>query len=90
MAESEVINIINEFESLEETIKMLKKQQELAKAKLVSYLNGNDQAIVGDRVIRNTETISNRFDTKRFKTDFGNDAYAEYTRPIVTFRFTIS
>ena len=90
MAESEVINIINEFESLEETIKILKRQQDAAKAKLINYLNGGSQAVAGSRVIRNTETVSNRFDTKKFKSDFDNDAYAEYTRPVVTFRFSIS
>lgn len=90
MAENEAIAIIREYESLDATIKALKKQQELCKAKLIGYLDGSDQAIVGDRIVRNTETVSSRFDTKRFKADFGSDAYAEYTRPVIAFRFSIS
>lgn len=90
MAENEAIAIIREYESLAATIEALKKQQEMAKEKLIAYLDGQDAAQAGNRIIRNTPTVSNRFDTKRFKADFGNDSYAEYTKPVISFRFSIS
>jgi predicted phage-related endonuclease len=76
----------------ERAIEDFKAKAEEVKERLKSELfeRGTEELSVGSHVIRNTSVSSSRFDTKRFKEDFGADAYKEYCKEIVSKRFSVS
>ena len=84
-----------------EKIDALKELQAFAKeidAEIAGYENeikafmneeGTETLSAGKYVVRNTPVSTMRFDVKRFKDDFGTDAYAEYCKEVKSVRFSI-
>ena len=76
----------------EKTIEELKAKAESIKEVLKAELleRNTEELEIGSHVVRNTSVLSSRFDTKRFKEDFGADAYAEYCKEVTSKRFSVS
>ena len=45
---------------------------------------------IGQYIVRFTNVVSSRFDTKRFKEKFGADVYKAFTKEVKSRRFTIA
>ena len=45
---------------------------------------------IGQYIVRFTNVISSRFDTKRFKEAFGADVYKAFTKEVKSRRFSIA
>ena len=90
MSNNEIMKAIEEYLNLNFQMAEMKKRLEANKAKLITLLDGEEEKSFGSHVIRNKKVTSNRFDTARFKADFGDDSYLEYCKPTISFRFTIS
>jgi predicted phage-related endonuclease len=76
----------------EKTIDELKAKVEGIKDEFKSELAERkvEELVIGPHIVRNTSVMSSRFDTKKFKEDFGASAYAEYCKEVISKRFSIS
>ena len=84
-----------------EKIDALKELQAFAKeidAEITGYENeikaimneeGVETLSAGKYVVRNTPVKTMRFDTKKFKEEFGTDIYAEFCKEVDSVRFSI-
>lgn len=92
MTEQMIIKTVEEYRFWEAKMAEVKKEMEALKKQLTDEMESRnaDTMEAGQYVVRNTEVMSSRFDTKAFKEDFGADAYAEYTKEVMSHRFTIA
>lgn len=92
MRTEEITNKIEKILAYERTIESLKNEVDGLKDAIREELHNRDvsELVVGIYVVRNTPVTSNRFDTKRFKEEFGADAYNEYCKEVFSTRFSIS
>ena len=83
---------IEELKELEALIEEAKAQADSLKDDIKSVMNENalDTLEVGSYVVRYTPVSSSRFDTKRFKEEFGEDLYKKYTKEVLSNRFSIA
>lgn len=91
----EIIELTAQIESLvtyEKSIDELKLKADMIRNSIKREMatRGVDELVVGDHIVRNTTVLSSRFDTKRFKEDFGADAYHEYCKEVTSKRFSIA
>lgn len=91
MGERAIVNRIKKLKELEEQKKALDSQisglQEEIKKDMES--KGLEEMQAGIFIIRFTSVLSSRFDTKRFKEQYG-DLYDQYVKQVASRRFTIS
>jgi len=91
MGERALENRIKKLKALEEQKKELETQisdlQEEIKKDMES--KGTEEMKVGIFIIRFTNVLSSRFDTKSFKEKY-SELYKEYTKQVASRRFTIS
>lgn len=92
MTTNMMIRKIETLSEVEQMIEELKAEAEAIKDSLkeVMTINGCDEMSVGDYVVRYTDVLSSRFDTKRFKEEMGADLYKAYTKEISSKRFSIA
>ncbi|MBQ9158948.1 MAG: hypothetical protein IJ136_06465 [Erysipelotrichaceae bacterium] len=83
---------IEELNDLEAMIEELKNEAEAIKDAIKQEMTDRnlEEMIVGDYIIRWVDVLSSRFDTKRFKTELGEDLYKSYTKEVASKRFSIS
>ena len=91
MLNTEMILAVEELLAYERATEELKIKSDAIRKRLKDELNdrGVEELVIGDHVVRNTSVLSSRFDTKRFKEDFGASAYAEYCKEVASKRFSI-
>lgn len=88
-AEIEAVRSAIEIKAMMEELKVeLAKKEEILKNSLKN--NGVAKALIDGHKVSLTESIRSTFDTDRFKQDFGEDSYKEYTKVSSYTRFTIS
>ena len=91
MGERAIENRIKKLKALEEQKKELETQisglQEEIKKDMEA--KGIEEMQAGIFVIRFTRVLSSRFDTKKFKEQYG-DLYDKYVKQVASRRFTIS
>ena len=92
MLNAEMIIAIEELLAYEKAMDEIKSKADGIKDMLKGELNsrGVEELVVGGHIVRNTSVLSSRFDTKRFKEDFGASAYAEYCKEVASKRFTVA
>lgn len=92
MCNEEIIRKIEELLAYEKSIEALKANADEVRNALKAELEnrGTSELVVSTYVVRNTPVLSSRFDTKRFKEDFGADAYKEYCKEVYSNRFSIA
>lgn len=82
---------IEELNDLEDMINELKVEAEAIKDQIKQEMSdrGTDELVVGDYVIRYTQVLTSKFNTKSFKEDY-LDLYKAYLKQTESRRFTIS
>lgn len=83
---------IEELNEIEKMMEELKAEADAIKDELKSEMSirGLDQMEVGQYIIRWTSVLSSRFDTKRFKEEYGENIYKQYTKEVSSMRFSIA
>lgn len=91
MGEKAIENRIKKLKALEEQKKQLESQidslQEEIKKDMES--KGIEEMQAGIFIVRFTSVLSSRFDTKRFKEQYGS-LYSQFTKQTASRRFSIS
>lgn len=84
-------NRIKKLKALEEQQRLLEQEIDSLKEEIKKDLEvkGTEELKVGIFIIRFTSVLSSRFDTKRFKEQYG-DLYNQFTKQTASRRFTIS
>lgn len=84
-------NRIKRLKELEEQQRLLEQEIDGLKEEIKKDLEvkGTEELKVGIFIIRFTSVLSSRFDTKRFKEQYG-DLYNQFTKQTASRRFTIS
>ena len=82
---------IEELNEIEKMMDELKAEAEAIKDELKNEmsLRGLDQMEIGQYIVRWTSVLSSRFDTKRFKEEYGESIYKQYTKEVSSTRFSI-
>lgn len=82
---------IEELNEIEKMMDELKAEAEAIKDELKNEmsLRGLDQMEIGQYIVRWTSVLSSRFDTKRFKEEYGENIYKQYTKEVSSTRFSI-
>lgn len=88
----ELVKKIEAIKELEAFVKELDGEIRSYEAEIKAFMNeeGLETINAGKYVVRNIPVMSLRFDTKRFKNDFGSDVYAEYCKEVESVRFSIN
>lgn len=83
---------IEELNEIEKMVEELKAEADAIKDELKSEMSirGLDQMEVGQYIVRWTSVLSSRFDTKRFKEEYGENIYKQYTKEVSSMRFSIA
>lgn len=91
MGERAIENRIRKLKAIEEQQKHLEQEAELLRAEIKKEMEtkGTEELQAGIYIIRWTSVLSNKFDTKKFKENFG-DLYNQFTKQTASRRFTIS
>ena len=90
---NEELNLkVNSLIEYEELIAELQKEADAIKDSIKEDLHnrGVEELEVGTHIVRNTSVLSSRFDTKRFKTELGEDLYKRYCKEVISKRFSIA
>ena len=74
--------IIEELKAEAEALRNIIKEEMMAR--------DTDELIIGSHIVRNTSVLTSRFDTKRFKENFGEAVYKAYTKEVASKRFSIA
>lgn len=88
----ELEKLIGQMQKYEAQAEELKKKAEEIKDSIKKVMTDNalEEITTANFVVRFIDVLSSRFDTKRFKDDMGDDAYAYYCKQISSKRFTVS
>ena len=88
----EIVKKIEAIKELEAFVKELDGEIRGYENEIKALMNeeGIDVLNAGKYVVKNTPVSSLRFDTKRFKEEFGSDIYAEFCKEVQSVRFSIN
>lgn len=91
MANIEMINRIEELIAYEAMIEELKAEAETIRNTIKEEMHARnvEELSIGSHIVRFTSVLSSRFDTKRFKENFGENVYKAYCKEVASKRFTI-
>ena len=89
------IEIVSKIESLKEWEALQQEAAEMVesiKDEIKRHMDtiGVETLEAGQYIARLTTVQSSRFDTKRFKSELGEDVYKRFTKETISRRFTIS
>ena len=92
MATNEIILKVENLMELEGFINELKAEAESIRDEIKAEMNARDleSMEVGQYVVRYTSVLTTRFDTKRFKENFGENVYNAFTKQVASKRFSIA
>ena len=84
--------MLKNVESLIEYEAMIEELKAEAEAIIKEEMMARDteELIIGSHIVRNTSVLTSRFDTKRFKENFGEAVYKAYTKEVASKRFSIA
>lgn len=83
------VEMLNEYEAM---IEELKAEAEDIKKDIKAEMEAREteELQIGQFIVRFTNVLSSRFDTKRFKEAFGEDVYKAFTKEVKSRRFSIA
>lgn len=92
MSKKDLLRKVETIKALEAQKKALEEEIESLKDDVKAELNkkNTEELVIEKYIIRWTSILSSRFDTKRFKTELGEDLYKKYCKEVESRRFTIS
>ena len=92
MTNMEITAKIDELKELEAIIEEAKAEAEALRDDIKAEMLKQDteEMTAGQYIVRFTSVLSSRFDTKRFKENFGEEVYKAYTKQITSHRFSIA
>lgn len=83
------VNLIRHYESIAENASAQAEELKNSIKELMTE-RGLETITTPNFIIRFVTVLSNRFNSAKFKSDFGKDAYAEYCKVVTSKKFTIS
>ena len=92
MTNMEITAKIDELKELEAIIEEAKAEAEALRDDIKAEMlrQEAEELAAGQYIIRFTPVLSSRFDTKRFKENFGEEVYKAYTKQVTSRRFSIA
>ena len=92
MSNMEITAKIDELKELEAIIEEAKAEAEALRDDIKAEMlrQEAEEMEAGQYIIRFTPVLSSRFDTKRFKENFGEEVYKAYTKQVTSRRFSIA
>ena len=92
MSTENITRKVEELLELEDFAEQIKSEAEALKKEIQNEMAERDveELNIGKYIIRWTSVLSSRFDTKRFKENFGEEVYKAYTKEVASKRFSIS
>ena len=85
-------NKISLMQQYEKEAESFKKKAEEIKESIKQQMSemGTEEITTPNFVVRFIDVLTNRFDTKKFKEDMGDEVYTYYLKQVSSKRFTIS
>lgn len=92
MSINEITAKVTELRELENLIEEAKAEAEALRDDIKQEMQKQDteELTAGQYIVRFTNVLSTRFDTKRFKEHFGEEIYKAYTKQVSSRRFSIA
>ena len=92
MTNMEITAKIDELKELEAIIEEAKAEAEALRDDIKAEMlrQEAEELAAGQYIVRFTPVLSSRFDTKRFKENFGEEVYKAYTKQVTSRRFSIA
>ena len=92
MSTENITRKVEELLELEDFAEQIKSEAEALKKEIQNEMAERDveELNIGKYIIRWTSVLSSRFDTKRFKENFGEEVYKAYTKEVSSRRFSIA
>ena len=92
MTKTEIIKKIEDLQELEQFMEEIRTEAETIRDSIKNEMIERDteELIAGSYIVRFTSVLSSRFDTKRFKENFGEEVYKAYTKEVSSRRFSIA
>ena len=92
MTNTEMIKKIDELQEFEQFMEELKAEAEAIRDSIKAEMVERDteEINLGKYIARWTSCLSSRFDTRRFKTNFGEEVYKAYCKEVSSRRFSIA
>ena len=92
MSTMEINEKVAELKELEALIEEAKAEAEALRDDIKAEMLAQDteELAAGRYIVRFTPVLSTRFDTKRFKENFGEEVYKAYTKRVSSRRFSIA
>lgn len=92
MGNNEMIKKVELLVEYEAAIEEMKAEAEEIRNSIKAEMDerGTEELQIGQFIVRFTNVVSSRFDTKRFKEKFGADVYKAFTKEVQSRRFSIA
>lgn len=92
MANNELLKKVELLAEYEAAIDEMKAEAEAIKSDIKAEMEAREteELKIGQYIVRFTNVVSSRFDTKKFKEKFGVDVYKAFTKEVKSRRFTIA
>ena len=92
MSTDNITKKVEEMIELEQFANEIKNEIEAIKREIQDEMDkrNTEELDLGKYIVRWTSVLSSRFDTKRFKENFGEEVYKAYTKEVSSRRFSIA
>ena len=92
MSTDNITRRVEEMLELEQFENEIKAEIEIIKREIQDEMDKRnvEELDIGKYIVRWTSVLSSRFDTKRFKENFGEEVYKAYTKEVSSRRFSIA
>lgn len=92
MANNELLKKVEMLTEYEAMIEEMRAEADELKNSIKAEMEAREteELQIGQYIVRFTNVLSSRFDTKRFKEKFGEDVYKAFTKEVKSRRFTIA
>ncbi|MBQ3428498.1 MAG: hypothetical protein IJH28_01840 [Mogibacterium sp.] len=92
MGNNEMLRKVELLTEYEAAIEEMKAEAEEIRNSIKAEMDerGTEELQIGQFIVRFTNVVSSRFDTKRFKEKFGADVYKAFTKEVQSRRFSIA
>ena len=92
MSTDNITKKVEEMIELEQFANEIKNEIESIKREIQDEMDkrNTEELDLGKYIVRWTSVLSSRFDTKRFKENFGEEVYKAYTKEVSSRRFSIA
>lgn len=92
MANNELLKKVEMLAEYEAMIEEMRAEADELKNSIKAEMEAREteELQIGQYIVRFTNVVSSRFDTKRFKEKFGADVYKAFCKEVKSRRFTIA